>query len=49
MNSLFVLIKREFIVQNRINNIIKYLVIFFLFFIISTVLINSERILTNSV
>ena len=43
MNNLFVLIKREFIVQNRINNIIKYLVIFFLFCIISTVLVNSER------
>ncbi|WP_347938590.1 heme exporter protein CcmB [Rickettsia oklahomensis] len=43
MNNLFILIKREFILQNRINNIIKYLVIFFLFCIISTVLINSER------
>ncbi|HJD58050.1 MAG TPA: heme exporter protein CcmB [Rickettsia endosymbiont of Ceroptres masudai] len=43
MNNLFVLIKREFIVQNRINNIIKYIVIFFLFCIISTVLINSAR------
>ena len=43
MSSLFLLIKLEFIVQNRINNMIKYLVIFFLFCIISTILINSER------
>ncbi|AFE54117.1 heme exporter protein CcmB [Rickettsia typhi] len=43
MNNLFVLIKHEFILQHRINNIIKYIVIFFLFYIISTVLINSER------
>ncbi|ADE29781.1 heme exporter protein CcmB [Rickettsia prowazekii] len=43
MNNLFVLIKREFILQHRINNIIKYIVIFFLFYIISTVLINSEK------
>ncbi|WP_341786939.1 heme exporter protein CcmB [Rickettsia endosymbiont of Cantharis rufa] len=47
MNNLFVLIKHEFIVQNRINNIIKYLVIFFLFCIISTVLINSEKDITK--
>jgi len=40
---MFLLIKHEFIVQNRINNMIKYLVIFFLFCVISTVLINSER------
>ncbi|MCC8377776.1 MAG: heme exporter protein CcmB [Rickettsia endosymbiont of Graphium doson] len=43
MNSLFLLIKREFIVQNRINNMIKYLMIFFLFCIISTTLINSHE------
>ncbi|AGJ02106.1 heme exporter protein CcmB [Rickettsia prowazekii] len=43
MNNLFVLIKREFILQHRINNIIKYIVIFYLFYIISTVLINSEK------
>ncbi|HJD67003.1 MAG TPA: heme exporter protein CcmB [Rickettsia endosymbiont of Bembidion lapponicum] len=43
MNSLFLLIKREFIVQNRINNMIKYLMIFFLFCIISITLINSHE------
>ncbi|HJD55811.1 MAG TPA: heme exporter protein CcmB [Rickettsia endosymbiont of Pyrocoelia pectoralis] len=42
MNNLLTLIKREFIIQNRINNMIKYLVIFFLFCIISTTLINSH-------
>ncbi|MGX6959703.1 MAG: heme exporter protein CcmB [Rickettsia endosymbiont of Pentastiridius leporinus] len=42
MNNLLILIKREFIIQNRINNMIKYLVIFFLFCIISTTLINSH-------
>ncbi|HJD59393.1 MAG TPA: heme exporter protein CcmB [Rickettsia endosymbiont of Omalisus fontisbellaquei] len=47
MNNLFVLIKHEFIVQNRINNMIKYLVIFFLFCLISTVLINSEKDITK--
>ena len=47
MNNLFVLIKREFIVQNRINNMIKYLVIFFLFCLISTVLINSQKDITK--
>jgi len=43
MNSLFVLIKHEFIVQNRINNMIKYLLIFFLFCIVSITLINSHE------
>lgn len=43
MNSLLTLIKHEFIVQSRINNMIKYLVIFFLFCIISTTLINSHE------
>ena len=47
MNSLFLLIKREFIVQNRINNMIKYLMIFFLFCIISTTLINSHEDIKN--
>lgn len=47
MSNLFLLIKREFIVQNRINNMIKYLVIFFLFCLISTVLINSQKDITK--
>ena len=47
MSNLFLLIKREFIVQNRINNMIKYLVIFFLFCLISTVLINSQKYITK--
>ncbi|MFP3012896.1 MAG: heme exporter protein CcmB [Rickettsia sp.] len=47
MNNLFLLVKREFIVQNRINNMIKYLVIFFLFCLISTVLINSQKDITK--
>lgn len=41
MKNLLLLIKREFTVQNRINNMIKYLVIFFLFCIVSITLINS--------
>lgn len=41
MNNLLLLIKREFTIQNRINNMVKYLVIFFLFCIVSITLINS--------
>jgi len=41
MNSLFQLIKHEFIIQNRINNMIKYLIIFFLFCVVSITLINT--------
>ncbi|MCC8368571.1 MAG: heme exporter protein CcmB [Rickettsia endosymbiont of Oxypoda opaca] len=43
MKNLFLLIKWELLVQNRINNITKYLVVFFLFCTISTSLINSQE------
>lgn len=43
MNKLFLLIGQEFVIQNRINNIIKYLVIYFIFCIISTILINNHE------
>ncbi|MFY9590014.1 heme exporter protein CcmB [Rickettsia endosymbiont of Halotydeus destructor] len=43
MRNLFLLIKWELLVQNRVNNIIKYLIIFFLFCTISTSLINSQE------
>lgn len=42
MSKLFTLIKWEFFIQNKINNIIKYLFIFFLFYILSIALINDN-------
>ncbi|XVN43442.1 MAG: heme exporter protein CcmB [Candidatus Rickettsia vulgarisii] len=43
MTKLLQLIKWEYLVQNRINNLTKYLFIFFLFCIISTALINNQK------
>ncbi|MCC8398911.1 MAG: heme exporter protein CcmB [Rickettsia endosymbiont of Labidopullus appendiculatus] len=42
MHKLIQLIKWEYLIQNRINNISKYLFIFFLFCIFSTALINDQ-------
>lgn len=42
MARLIRLIKWEYLVQNRINNLAKYLFIFFLFCIVSTSLINQQ-------
>lgn len=43
MNKLIQLIKLEYLIQNRINNLTKYLIVFFLFCIISTALINNQE------
>lgn len=43
MNKLLQLIKWEYLIQNRINNLTKYLFIFFLFCTISTSLINNQE------
>ncbi|HJD57406.1 MAG TPA: heme exporter protein CcmB [Rickettsia endosymbiont of Sericostoma sp.] len=42
MHKLIQLIKWEYLIQNRINNLSKYLFIFFLFCIFSTALINDQ-------
>ncbi|MCC8484015.1 MAG: heme exporter protein CcmB [Rickettsia endosymbiont of Labidopullus appendiculatus] len=42
MQKLIQLIKWEYLIQNRINNLSKYLFIFFLFCIFSTALINDQ-------
>lgn len=42
MHKLVQLIKWEYLIQNRINNLSKYLFIFFLFCIFSTALINDQ-------
>ncbi|MCC8371815.1 MAG: heme exporter protein CcmB [Rickettsia endosymbiont of Pseudomimeciton antennatum] len=42
MHKLIQLIKWEYLIQNRINNISKYLFIFFLFCVFSTALINDQ-------
>lgn len=42
MHKLVQLIKWEYLIQNRINNLSKYLFIFFLFYIFSTALINDQ-------
>lgn len=41
MNKLILLIKREYLIQNRVNNLSKYLFIFFLFGIFSITMIND--------
>ncbi|MCC8417339.1 MAG: heme exporter protein CcmB [Rickettsia endosymbiont of Bryobia graminum] len=43
MTKLLQLIKWEYLIQNRINNLTKYLFIFFLFCLISTALINNQE------
>ncbi len=42
MNKLIRLIKWEYLIQNRINNLSRYLFIFFLFCMFSTALINNQ-------
>ncbi|WP_341758479.1 heme exporter protein CcmB [Candidatus Tisiphia endosymbiont of Ditula angustiorana] len=42
MHKLIQIIKWEYLIQNRINNLSKYLFIFFLFCIFSTALINDQ-------
>lgn len=42
MNKLILLVKREYLIQNRINNLSKYLFIFFLFCIFNITMINDH-------
>jgi len=42
MNKLILLVKWEYLIQNRINNLSKYLFVFFLFCLFSTSLINDQ-------
>ena len=41
--NLIRLIKWEYLIQNRVNNLSKYFFVFFLFCIISTVLVNNHN------
>ncbi|WP_341764511.1 heme exporter protein CcmB [Candidatus Tisiphia endosymbiont of Beris chalybata] len=47
MKRLIQLIKWEYLIQNRINNLTKYLIIFFLFCAFSLTLINDQENLTK--